>query len=133
MALRLRLDRPASRPRPDTSLAIINIVLLLIFFFLISGRLATVADLAVELPETVELPIEALPKPVLVWQGPDQMTLDGVPVAPADLAAALARLTRLHLLVDRNESAEVLLDLLRREEIAHLEILLVTVHRRKTP
>ena len=114
---------------PDVSLAIVNIVLLLIFFFLITGRMTNAPSFAVELSETVELPIEHLPKPILVLEPGDRLMLDGEDVAEADLADAVADLTVLHLLIDRNESANVLVAVLGKPEFAHLELRLVTIHR----
>ena len=133
MQIRRLIPRTHDRPTPDTSLAIVNIVLLLIFFFLITGQLTTQPAIPVELSETAELPIEALPEPVLIWEDAGEMTLDGDPITADELAEALADRTRLHLLIDRNESAQVLIDLLARPDFAHLDISLVTIHRRGEP
>lgn len=130
MSMRRLLPITHQRPTPDTSLAIVNLVLLLIFFFLMTGRLATAPGIAVELSETAELPVEALPEPILIWEDADTLSLNGDPLAPEELPAAVADQRLLHLLIDRDESAGVLLDLLARPEFAHLEIRLVTIHRR---
>lgn len=133
MSTRRLIPRTHVRPTPDTSLAIINIVLLLIFFFLLTGRLASAPGIPVQLSETAELPIAALPKPILVWEGDDELTLDGMPIAADALDAALADRTLLHILIDRSESARVLIDLLAKPEFAHLSISLVTIHRSTDP
>lgn len=133
MALRRMIPKTHVRSTPDTSLAIINIVLLLIFFFLLTGRLAQAPGIPVELSQTADLPIAALPKPILVWEGDSDLTLDGTPIAPDALEAALADQTQLHILIDRAESARVLIDLLARPEFAHLGISLVTIHRSGEP
>ena len=49
----------------DISFAVVNIVLLLIFFFLVTGRLLNPIDPEIELAETSELPLDALPSPLL--------------------------------------------------------------------
>ena len=133
MTLRRLIPRTHARRTPDTSLAIINIVLLLIFFFLLTGRLASAPGIPVQLSETAELPIAALPKPILVWEDETRLTLDGAPIAADALDAALADETQLHILIDRSESARILIDLLAKPEFAHLTISLVTIHRRSDP
>lgn len=133
MPLRRLIPRTHVRPTPDTSLAIINIVLLLIFFFLLTGRLASAPGIPVQLAETAELPIAALPRPILVWESGNDLTLDGEPIAPDALQTALADETQLHILIDRAESARVLVDLLAKPEFAHLTISLVTIHRSSDP
>lgn len=115
--------------QPDISLAIVNIVLLLIFFFLITGRMANAPTFAVEISETTVLPVENLPKPILELQSGGAMMLDGEPVDEVQLSNAVVDMQVLHLLIDRNESAQLLIDVLARPEFAHLMIRLVTVHR----
>lgn len=133
MPLRRLIPRTHARPTPDTSLAIINIVLLLIFFFLLTGRLASAPGIPVQLSETAELPIAALPRPLLVWESEDALSLDGDAIAAEDLRTALSDATQLHILIDRAESARVLIDLLAKPEFAHLSISLVTIHRSSDP
>lgn len=133
MPLRQLIPRTHIRPTPDTSLAIINIVLLLIFFFLLTGRLASAPGIPVQLSETAELPIAALPKPILVWESETKLTLDGEAIGAEALEAALSDQTQLHILIDRAESARVLIDLLAKPEFAHLSISLVTIHRSSDP
>jgi len=133
MPLRQLIPRTHVRPTPDTSLAIINIVLLLIFFFLLTGRLASAPGIPVQLSETAELPIAALPRPILVWESENVLSLDGDAIAAEDLQTALSDATQLHILIDRAESARVLIDLLAKPEFAHLSISLVTIHRSSDP
>ncbi len=129
MAIRTRLPVTHKRQSPDISLAIVNIVLLLIFFFLITGRMTNAPTFTIELSETAELPVEHLPKPILVLEAGGAMMLDGEPVEEADLGAAVAGFDALHLLIDRNEAGQVLVDMLKRPDFSHLDIRLVTVHR----
>lgn len=113
----------------DTSLAIVNIVLLMLFFFLATGSLMNSPSFGVDLSETADLPIDQLPRPVLII-GPDgALRLDDVPVASDLLATAVQDLTLLHVLIAREAPAQELLDLLARPGLDHLDIRLVTIHR----
>jgi biopolymer transport protein ExbD len=124
--MRRLLPEPEIRPKPDTSLFIVNIVLLLILFFLATGQLMNAPPSAVELAETSELPVESLPKPLLVV-GEEGLELDGTPIPTEGLAQALEGATRLHVLIARDRPASDLVTLLSRPEFADLELRLVTV------
>ncbi|MCX7561646.1 biopolymer transporter ExbD [Sulfitobacter sp. F26204] len=115
--------------KPDVSLFIVNIVLLLILFFLATGSLVATPDQGVKLSETSDLPIDQLPSPVLVVEDNGTLTLDGEPVASGDLAQALAGARILHLLIDRSAPALDLLELVDRPGLKNLDIRLVTIHR----
>lgn len=133
---------PPMRPRvaPDVSLAIVNIVLLLILFFLATGAMVNRATGPVTISATRELPIAQLPRPVLSLRG-TELALDGTPVTAADLPARLAEALaerpasarRLHLVIDRDAPALELLGLLDQPGLAGLEVMLVTVHERSAP
>ena len=126
MSLRL----PASRGRKvqvDTSLAIVNIVLLLIFYFLLAGQDPKFAT-QLELATTSTLSPDTLPSPVLEVVGPEDWRLDGRPILPEALPGGLAASSGpLHLLLDRNAPAGLLVGLMRRPELAGRELRLVTV------
>lgn len=124
--MRRLLPEPEIRPKPDTSLFIVNIVLLLILFFLATGQLMNAPPSSVELAETSELPVESLPKPLLVV-GEEGLELDGAPIPTEGLAQALEGATRLHVLIARDRPASDLVTLLSRPEFADLELRLVTV------
>lgn len=124
--MRRILPEPEIRPKPDTSLFIVNIVLLLILFFLATGRLMNAPPSSVDLAETSELPVESLPKPLLVV-GEEGLELDGVAIPTEGLAQALEGATRLHVLIARDRPASDLVTLLSRPEFADLELRLVTV------
>jgi biopolymer transport protein ExbD len=124
-------DKPATSL--DASLSIVNIVLLLILFFLATGQLLNPPDQGVNLSETTELPIDRLPTPVLVINPDGSISLNGDPVAPEFLELALTRLGQpptLHVMINRAEDASVLLRLIERPELAASEIKLVTLHLR---
>lgn len=123
-----RLPPPRPTKAIDSSLAIVNIVLLLIFFFLATGSLIASDSVEIDLPETTELPLDLLPKPLLTVDADAVMTLDGIPLEPGNLAAAMLDFPTLHVLADRNLGAGTLLDLLAAEELIAVSVKLVTLH-----
>ena len=114
----------------DSGLAIVNIVLLLIFFFLTTGSLSNSTTVTVQLPETTELPLDLLPKPLLTVSLEGELTLDGVPIERGSLADALVDDPLLHVLADREANAGEVLDLIAAEELIAVQVRLVTVHRK---
>ncbi|MFC3529850.1 ExbD/TolR family protein [Paracoccus mangrovi] len=127
MSLRLPPLRQGRHIQVDTSLAIVNIVLLLIFYFLIVGGNPAL-ETPLELASTTELAPEDLPSPVLEVHGPEDWRLDGRPIQPEMLPAALADMTgSVHLVMDRTAPAALLVGLMRRPELAGHDIRLVTI------
>ncbi|MEM6758924.1 MAG: biopolymer transporter ExbD [Pseudomonadota bacterium] len=114
----------------DSALAIVNIVLLLIFFFLTTGSLSNSTTVTVTLPDTTELPLDLLPKPLLTVSPEGDMTLDGVTVPQGGLAEALIDDPILHILADREANAAALFDLIDAENLIAVQVRLVTVHRK---
>lgn len=126
MSMRLPIGR-GRRVQVDTSLAIVNIVLLLIFYFLLAGQDPKFAT-GLELATTTTLHPDKLPSPVLEVIGPDDWRLDGRPILPEALPGALADSAGpLHLLLDRDAPAGLLVGLMRRPELAGHELRLVTI------
>ena len=129
-AQRRLLPAPRRSVKPDASLAILNIVLLLIMAFLATGALTNASgDAQVDVAQTLDLPIEQLPRPTLVVLDGGGLLLNGQPILSEALAGALEDETVLHVLIDREAPATRLLDLLARPELSRLDILLVTLHR----
>lgn len=127
MSMNLPPLRQGRHVQVDTSLAIVNIVLLLIFYFLIAGQ-NPAPDTDLELAGTTELSPENLPSPVLEVLGPEEWRLDGRPIRPEMLPGALAASgAPVHLLIDRNAPAGLLVGLMRRPELAGHDIRLVTI------
>ena len=116
--------------KPDTSLAIVNIVLLLLFFFLTTGTLASGPDTQVHLPATQEMPSGHLPTPILEVGDGGILRLDGAVISLPDLSDAFSTGQILHVLMDGTAPALDLLELLARPEFSDLDIRLVTRHRR---
>lgn len=134
------MTRPLPRPKKpiqlDVSLAIVNIVLLLIFFFLATGRLMNPVADDLNLAETSELPIDQLPSPILVVAADGSWELDGEPLAHDFLDIALQNLPQpvtLHVLINRTAPANALIGILNRPELADTEVRLVTLHQRSSP
>ena len=114
----------------DVSLAIVNIVLLLIFFFLATGQLLNPPAQGVDLAETTDLPLDQLPSPILVVGPAGNWELDGQPLAQELLAVRLADLPQpltLHILISGDAPAGTLLEIVNRPELADTNMKLVTL------
>ncbi|MCQ0969169.1 biopolymer transporter ExbD (plasmid) [Paracoccus sp. TK19116] len=128
------LPRRRRSPRIDVSIAIVNIVLLLIFFFLVTGQVT--ADERVEgvaLPKTSALPLDQLPRPILIVESGGGLLLNGEPVAADLLGVALDALPQpvtLHLLIDRTAPADGLVALLNHPALDDRAVKLVTLRDR---
>lgn len=125
---RTRLPEPRRGKAIDSSLAIVNIVLLLIFFFLTTGSLMSSRTIEVNLPDTTELPLDLLPSPLLTVEADGALTLEGEPIEIDGLADALVDSPLLHVLADRELGAEMLLTLLDDANLIAVEVRLVTLH-----
>lgn len=123
------LPRAAPRFRPDFSLATVNIVLLLLLYFLVAGDPVAESERTVVPPTTRNLPLEGLPRPLLVARSGGALELDGVPVTlPAVMdRVASGTLVRVNLLVSRDHPARALLDLAGRLAGAGAELRLITL------
>lgn len=118
----------------DTSLSIVNIVLLLLFFFMIVGQTAR-PDPGLALSTTQDLPLEQLPKPILIIETNGDWLLDGDPVSPELLPAAVPGGPGqvLHLMIDRDAPANLLVTTLNNPVLAEYELRLVTLNNRVAP
>ncbi|MBX3570561.1 MAG: biopolymer transporter ExbD [Rhizobiaceae bacterium] len=131
------LPPPAQRRRHDFTLTMINIVFLLLLFFLTTGSLTNRDEAQSGVPVTSDLPLERLPRPLLLLQTDGTLALDGhrVTIETAGAAArqALAAIGKpdaaLNLLADPSIPASTLLTLAERLRSDGLPIQLVTVRR----
>ena len=123
-----RLPQRRKGAQFDSSLAIINIVLLLIFFFITTGSLMSSRTVEVSLPETTRLPLDLLPDPLLIIQADGAMLLDGEIIEKGALADALIDSPTVHVLTDREMTAANLLTILDEEALIAVEVRLVTLH-----
>ena len=129
----MSMNLPARR-KPvtmDVAMAIVNIVLLLIFFFVVSGQ-RVLEEQQIDLSDTQHLPLEALPSPILVIDRQGNWSLDGAGITPALLPVALEQAGAgkvLYLIIDRAAPATQLIAALNQPELQDLEIKLVTQHQ----
>lgn len=126
--------RRHERAHIDTSLSIVNIVLLLLFFFMIVGQTARPAP-GVELSRTEDLPLEQLPSPILIVERDGAWLLDGEPISPDLLPAAVPATGGeiLHLMIDREAPASLLVETLNDPVLTDYDLRLVTLNDRGTP
>ena len=122
-----RSERPAAKL--DASLAIVNVVLLLIFFFIASGSMLSSRGTQISLPETVELPLDMLPEPLLIISEDGTMVLGDVLVPQGGLAEATLDHPILHILAERDAPARRVMEILDAENLIAVELRLVTIHR----
>ncbi|MCH2169119.1 MAG: hypothetical protein MK107_15520 [Oceanicola sp.] len=131
MSLHSRLQDQDNRKPPDFGLAQVNIVLLLVLFFLVVGTIVETSEQAVKLPETTDLPLERLPRPLLLIDGSDTWQLDGEAMTPIETVTYLIEnpenLRQVNLLVAQDLPADALFDVLRRLEDTGLGVALVTI------
>lgn len=78
--------KPISRSL-DFSLTSVNIVFLLLLFFLTAGTLLQDAESEIKAPNTEELPLARLPRPLLSVSGQGDLFLDGKPTSVDQLLA----------------------------------------------
>lgn len=88
-------DGPLSRPRPqrermEFALPTINIIFLLMLYFVVAGTIVQNDELSVVPPVTSETPTDRLPRPLLVVNEAGGLLLDGRQVGRDDLLAAAA-------------------------------------------
>lgn len=125
------LPPPRRRRKPDFSLTTVNIVFLLLLFYLATGSLIKKSELETDIPVTEELPLERLPRPLLLVAG-DGLFLDGRAVSPLDAAAEARRAldgegSFLNVLADRSLPAGDFLDIVAGIQAAGVPVRLVTL------
>jgi biopolymer transport protein ExbD len=119
------LSRPRPRPKAEPTIALINVVFLMLTFFLIAGTLAPQLDPRVTLPRTAEL-AAAPPPDGLVVLSDGTTLLDGRPATPADAVAAAPRV---RVVPDRNLPAADLVRLARELRAAGAEEVVIVAER----
>ncbi len=79
------LEARKRAPTADFSLAIINVVFLLLFFFILTGSVVQRSEMEVRPPFTQKLPLARLPRPLIVISQDNQLFLDGLAITPDEL------------------------------------------------
>jgi len=127
---------PRRRTKPDFSLTIVNIVFLLLLFYLATGAIVSQSEIEADVPVTVDLPLESLPRPLLLIAA-DGLFLDGRAVSRGDLTAAIRTALEsrpeaafLNVLAERSMPATKFLDIVAEAGRAGVPIRIVTLRHR---
>lgn len=130
------LSKPKPRRKPDFSLMMANIVFLLLLFYLATGSLIKKNELETDIPVTEDLPLERLPRPLLLVTERG-LSLDGVAVSPGEAAANAKRALAdqhgagfLNVLAERHLPAAKFLDIMADIQAAGVPVRVVTLHQR---
>ncbi len=121
------LPPPPVRRRPDFSLATVNIVLLLVLFFLVAGSIVSEDERFVDLPKTLTLPLENLPRPLLVIAADGALAHEGRAIAPEDLGATVSGTEKLYVMAARDLPANALLRTVASVAAEGVAVSLVTI------
>ena len=138
-ALRFLPKPGRERPRMEFALPTINIVFLLMLYFLVAGTLAERDELSVVPPQTTPYPSERLPRPLLLVTDDGRLLLDGRTIAEDEVAASgreaidATGVSELNLLVPSTMSAAPFLGILSELDSAGVPVRLVTVERDGDP
>ena len=125
----------------EFALPTINVIFLLMLYFLVAGTIVQKDELSVAPPITSEDALERLPRPLLVVTDAETFTLDGEAVARQDLVAAataaiagpLAATPQLNILAPAEMAATPFLDLLAMLGAGGIPVRLVTVEAEAAP
>lgn len=79
---------PRRRERMEFALPTINVIFLLMLYFLVAGTIVQKNELSVLPPVTTAVATDRLPRPLLVISEEGTLLLDGVPVTAAELIPA---------------------------------------------
>ncbi len=76
-------------PAADFSLAIINVIFLLLFFFILTGSVVQRKEMVIAPPFTKNLPLERLPRPLIAISAENTLFLDGIEISLKELLSGL--------------------------------------------
>lgn len=128
----IRLSPPRRPIRFDTSLTMVNIVLLLVFFFLPTSQSQILSHS--KTAQTSALRTRTIAAPVLEITADGKWRLDGRVVSPQLLAAALPPQEQgkpIHLLMAPDAPASALIETLSHPALTGADMQLVTRHQAK--
>lgn len=119
------------RPRHDFSLTVVNIVFLLLLFYLATGSLIKRNELETDVPVTLDLPLERLPRPLLLIAADRSLSLDGAPLTMDELPTMAREAASpggfLNVLADRSMAGREFLEVLARVDAAGVPVRIVTM------
>lgn len=135
------LPRAKRRERMEFALPTINVIFLLMLYFLVAGTIVQKDELSVVPPVTSASATTRLPRPLLVITDASTFTLDGVPVDRANIVgAAAAAITdpdaetaQLNVLAPREMAAAPFLEILAEFGAGGVPVRLVTVEAEPDP
>jgi biopolymer transport protein ExbD len=137
----LLAPRVKRRERMEFALPTINVIFLLMLYFLVAGTIVQKDELSVLPPLTSEAATDRLPRPLLVVTEVGTFTLDGVPIERGELvraaataiASPLAQTPQLNVLAPRDMAAGPFLELLAEFGAGGVPVRLVTVEPEASP
>lgn len=88
------LPKRVRRRRQEFALPMINVIFLLILYFLIVGTMVAKNELSFAPPVTLDVPDQRLPRPLLVLAPDGAMRLDGALLAPSAWLTAVQAVAR---------------------------------------
>jgi biopolymer transport protein ExbD len=135
------IPAPPPRRKPDFTLTMINIVFLLLLFFLTTGSLTNRNEAQADIPFTRDLPLEKLPRPLLLLTADGSLFLDGKAQPRAtlmvDAKAALAATgdpdAALNLLAQKEMAARDFLKVAQELRTGGITVQIVTLHQSAAP
>jgi biopolymer transport protein ExbD len=117
----------------DFPFAIINVILLLLFFFIVTGSIVGKNETGVAPPLTTQLATERLPRPLLTIDKSGALYLDEVPTSLSDAIARMQKLAQartLSVIADRTFPAQRFLAIVDEVRRAGIAVRIVTVDAR---
>lgn len=134
-------QRPKKRERMEFALPTINVIFLLMLYFLVAGTIVQKDELSFAPPETEDVATDRLPRPLLVIGAAGTLTLDGNPLerealvaaAAAAVADPLAPTPQLNVLAPATMDAVPFLDILAMLGAGGVPVRVVTVEREAAP
>jgi biopolymer transport protein ExbD len=133
--------RPKRRERLEFALPTINVIFLLMLYFLLAGTLVQRNEMGVVPPETSQFPKDRLPRPLLLISEAGGYSIDGLVVDAGDLVGAAksalanpkALSTQLNILAPADMGAAQFLDVLSQFDAASVPVRVVTLDKKLLP
>ena len=108
----MKISAPASPPRGENTIALINVVFLLLVFLLVAGSIASQEERSVELASSAQAEAGNPAGGALVMTADGVLRLAGTPVSAALLATRREPDAPLRIAVDRGAPAQALISTL---------------------
>jgi biopolymer transport protein ExbD len=136
----LLAPRPRRRERMEFALPTINVIFLLMLYFLVAGTLVQRSEMGVVPPQTSEFPKDRLPRPLLLISSTGAYSIDGRPVDEANLVSVArsvladpkALTAMINILAPADMAAAPFLKVLSALDAARVPVRVVTLDK-KTP